>query len=193
MVTTRERFITATTELLRRQGYNGTSLKEVTDAAGSPTGSLYHFFPDGKVGLAEAALLESGAAYQQLFEIIADEAGDPVAAVAAFFDGAADVLEANDYIDICPIGTVAREVASTHDRLRIATAGVFSGWIEALSARLRAEGLDGRAAEDLAGTVVATLEGAFILARATRRTDVVRSSGRLSARLVADCLEAASG
>ena len=108
MASTRERLITATNERFRRTGYHGTSIKEVTVAAGAPTGSLYHFFPGGKQELARAVILETGAAYGRLFEMIADEAAGPAEAVRAFFDGGADMLEQTDYVEICPIGLVAR-------------------------------------------------------------------------------------
>jgi AcrR family transcriptional regulator len=129
MVGTRDRIITATGELFRRQGYNGTSLKQVTTASGAPTGSLFHFFPGGKEELADAVLRTGGAAYRELYEVIADAAPDPARAVTDFFDGAAAVLEETGYLDACPIGTVALEVASTNDRLRQATADVFASWI----------------------------------------------------------------
>src|SRR5262245_30032790 len=138
---TRERIVTATAELFRRQGYNGTGLKQVTQAAGAPVGSVYHFFPGGKDELAETVILTSGRAYQELFEAIYAEEGDPVAAVGAFFDGAAAVLAETGYVDACPIGTVALEVASTNDRLRQATEAVFDGWTDAAAAPLGAAGI----------------------------------------------------
>ena len=177
MAGTRERIAATTNELFRRRGYHGTSLKDVVSGAEATTGSLYHFFPDGKVGLAEAVLVESGAAYQQLFESIYDQAGSPVEAVRAFFDGAADVLEQTDFIDICPIGTVALEVASSEERLRLATAQVFASWSDSLRSRLVDAGVAEGDADELATTLIATLEGSFMLARARRDADVVRVAG----------------
>jgi AcrR family transcriptional regulator len=181
---TRERIVAATNELFRRRGFHGTSLKQVTSTAGATTGSVYHFFPGGKDDLAEVVIRESGAAYQQLFELIADAASDAASAVTEFFEGAAEVLEQSDYIDICPIGTVAREVASTHDGLRQATQRVFRGWIDAASTRFVAAGLPKVEADALATTVVAALEGAFILARASRDAEAVRTTGHSMRRLV---------
>jgi AcrR family transcriptional regulator len=66
MRSTRDRIVTATAELFRRQGYNGTGLKQVTQAAGAPVGSVYHFFPGGKDELAETVILTSGRVYQEL-------------------------------------------------------------------------------------------------------------------------------
>ncbi|MFA9564328.1 MAG: TetR/AcrR family transcriptional regulator, partial [Acidimicrobiales bacterium] len=74
MTTTRDRLLAATNELFRRQGFNGTSMSEITKASGAPTGSLYHFFPGGKDELATAVLTESGASYRALFELIAADA-----------------------------------------------------------------------------------------------------------------------
>src|SRR5689334_17621616 len=157
---TRDRLLTATNESFRRRGYNGTSLKHVTEAAHAPTGSLYHFFPGGKDELTREVLVSSGAAYRELFETIADAAGTPEDAVIDFFDGAAIVLEETDFIDPCPIGTVAREVASTNEPLRQATDQVFASWIDAATSRLTAAGIAGEEAQRLATAFVAALEGA---------------------------------
>lgn len=188
MASTRARLIAATNELFRRQGYNGTGLKDVTTAAGATTGSLYHFFPHGKAQLAEAVITESGLAYQQLFEAIADDASDPAQAIADFFAGAAQVLAETDYIDVCPIGTVAREVASTDDTLRIASDRVFASWIDTAAARFSQAGLDDEASRSLASTVIAALEGGFILARTRRDPEVLITIGRQMSDLIADRL-----
>ena len=185
---TRDRIITATAELFRRQGYNGTGLKQVTQAAGAPVGSVYHFFPGGKDELAETVILTSGRAYQELFEAIYAEEGDPVAAVGAFFEGAAAVLAETDYVDACPIGTVALEVASTNDRLRRATQAVFTGWVDAAATHFVAAGVPVGEANDLAVTLVAAVEGGFMLSRAARSPEPMRSAGRLVQRLVAAAL-----
>jgi AcrR family transcriptional regulator len=188
---TRDRIVTATAELFRRQGYNGTGLKQVTQAAGAPVGSVYHFFPGGKDELAETVILTSGRAYQELFEAIYAEEGDPIAAVGAFFDGAAAVLAETGYVDACPIGTVALEVASTNDRLRRATQAVFAGWIDAATAHLVTAGITEGEAGELAVTLVAAIEGGFMLSRAARSPEPMRTAGRLMQRLVAAALTSA--
>jgi AcrR family transcriptional regulator len=186
---TRDRILTATAELFRRHGYRGTSLKQVTVAAAAPFGSLYHFFPGGKQELTAAVIDSSGRAYQKLFEVIYDAADDPAAAVRDFFDGAADVLEQTDYLDPCPIGSVALEVASTDDRLRRATEKVFASWTEAAASRLEALGIARADADDLATTLVAAIEGGFMLSRAARSPEPMRATGRLMRTLVETALD----
>ena len=43
-------------DLFRRQGYAGTGLNDIVELSGAPKGSLYHYFPDGKASIAEAAV-----------------------------------------------------------------------------------------------------------------------------------------
>ncbi len=191
MADTRGRIVTATAELFRRQGYNGTALKEVTVAAAAPFGSLYHFFPGGKEELGEAVIRSSGQAYLELFELIHAEAASAAAAVTDFFDGAATVLVETGYLDACPIGTVALEVASTNDRLRQATADVFALWVNAVGARFAAAGIPPARADDLAVTLVAAVEGGFMLSRAARSPEPMRTAGRLLRELVEAALPAA--
>src|SRR3954454_18841541 len=138
---TRERLIRATAELFRRQGYTGTGVKQIVEAAGAPFGSLYHFFPDGKEALGAETITWSGALYEQLIDLVYDADPDPVRATRNFFEAAADTVRDTDYADACPIATVALEVASTSEPLRRATADVFESWLAAIDDHLVEAGL----------------------------------------------------
>ena len=127
--TTRDRLIWASAELFRRQGYTGTGVKQIVEAAGAPFGSMYHFFPDGKEELGAETIRWSGAMYGQLIDLFYEAGADPVVATRRFFEAAADTVRDTDYADACPIATVALEVASTSEPLRQATADVFESWL----------------------------------------------------------------
>lgn len=176
-VPTRDRILFATAELFRRQGYHGTGLKQIVGEADAPFGSLYHHFPGGKVELGERVIDQAGAFFQALVTAVYDAEGQTEDAVRAVFTGAAATLEATDYEDACPIATVALEVASTDDRLRAATAVVFERWTVALTERV------GDRAKALA--IIAALEGAFVLCRASRDTEAMHAAGAMAAALVA--------
>lgn len=184
MIESRERLVVATVELLRANGFHATSIKQVTDAAALPSGSLYHFFPGGKATLAEAAIRESGEVYLLLFMAITDAAASFPEAVTDFFEGAADTLTAMDYVDLCPVGTIAREIASSNDALRQATDDAMRSWIAEATTRLRAAGIADEDAADLAETLVATIEGAFTLARSGRSPEPLHRAGRVMRRAV---------
>jgi len=132
-VPTRDRIVYASAELLRRQGYAGTGLKQIASEAQAPFGSLYHFFPGGKEQLAEEVLRTGGRFFLALYEAFAAAAPDLPTAVRDFFAGAAQTLENTDFADACPIATVAGEVASTNEVLRQATADVFESWLAAVT------------------------------------------------------------
>jgi len=123
MTTTKERILDTTAELFKRYGFTGTGLKQIVADANAPFGSVYHHFPGGKAELGEAVIRRSGQMYLELVMSVFDSAPDPLSAVDAIFAGAAAVLSATDYIDACPIATVALEVASSNEPLRIAPRG----------------------------------------------------------------------
>jgi AcrR family transcriptional regulator len=181
---TRARLVDAAAELLRRQGLPGTGVKQILSAAEAPFSSLYHHFPGGKEELAAEAIRTAGDWYQEHVQDAWDAAPDLPGSITAIFDGAAQELIASDYADACPIATVALEVASTSEPLRLATAGVFDAWIAGASARLTAAGIDEDRAVDLARTIIALLEGAFILARASKTTDPMHAARQAALILV---------
>ena len=160
MTATRDRIIDAAVDLFRVHGYTGTAIQQVIAAAGAPNGSVYHHFRGGKEELAAAAIERAGAIYRDLVLAVYDAEDDPVAGTRAVFDGAAVVLEETDYVDACPVATVALEVASTSEALREACQRVFTDWLDTLADRLERAGARPEAARPAAITVVALLEGA---------------------------------
>jgi AcrR family transcriptional regulator len=184
MSSTRDRIVDASAELMRRQGYSATGVKQIVTEAKAPFGSLYHFFPGGKEQLGAEAIRVSGALYEQLIPVVFDPAPDLPSAVRAFFAGAAEHLRETDYEDACPIATVALEVSSSSETMREACAEVFESWIVAGAARHEGSGLSEADARELTIFMVAALEGAFVLARAARSTEALEISGELVAQAV---------
>ncbi len=187
---TRERIIDVSAELLRRQGYAATGVKQIVTEAKAPFGSIYHHFPGGKEELGAEAIRRSGALYELLIPAVFDPAPDLVSAVRAFFAGAAAHLEDSEYEDACPIATVALEISSTSEPMREACAEVFESWIAAGLPRFTAEGLDEATSRELVIGMIAALEGAFVLARATRRTEALSVAGELTAAATQRALDA---
>jgi AcrR family transcriptional regulator len=188
-VGTRDRILFASAELLRRQGYAATGLKQVSTTAGAPFGSLYHFWPGGKQQLAEDVLRTGGAFFLALYRQVVGDAPDLLAGVRAFFAGAAETLRATDYADACPVATVAGEVASTNEVLRRATADVFESWLGALAGDLEAAGVPAERARPTAVSILALLEGAFLLCRSLRSTHPMEAAAESAAALVTSAME----
>jgi len=187
-VPTRERILAASEELFRRQGYAGTGVKAILAASQAPYGSLYHFFPGGKEELGVAALRAGGVTYRELVEAFFVPGGDVVAATRAFFQGAAELVEATGYADACPIATVALEVASTSEPMREAAAEAFESWLLVLTERFVDAGIGPERAREVAVELFCAIEGAFLLSRTTRSTEALAVAGRAAASTVAGAL-----
>ena len=191
MSDTRERILDTSSELFRRQGYTGTGVKQIVAEAAAPFGSLYHFFPEGKEQLGEETIRRSGALYGQLLDVFFPPGAEPVSATRDFFAGAAQTLRETDYADACPIATVALEVSSTSEPMRRACADVFDEWIDKATGRLVQAGLPRARSRKLAVSMIASLEGAFVLCRALRSTEPLEVAGAAAAADVREALAAA--
>ncbi|MEO3869766.1 TetR/AcrR family transcriptional regulator [Nonomuraea sp. B12E4] len=180
---TRARLINAARTLIEERGYFGAGLNEMIDVGKAPRGSLYHHFPRGKDELIAAALAASGREVATLIRTLSEEAPDARALIEAVLDALADRMEQAGYAKGCPIATVALEVAATNDPLQRICADVYADWQRALADRLVADGHAPDQAEGLAGSLLALIEGALVLARAQRsRTPIDRV--RVSAGLL---------
>ena len=118
--------------LFRRQGYNGTGVKQIgrprppPRSARSTTSS-----PAARSSSAPRSSAPPGSALCSCRGWTSPRTRRTcTGAFADFFDGAAETLRETGYADACPIATVALEVASTNETLRQATADVFESWIK---------------------------------------------------------------
>jgi AcrR family transcriptional regulator len=185
---TRERILDASGDLFRRQGLIGTGVKQILALAEAPYGSLYHHFPGGKDELAAETIRRAGDHYLLLVAEKILEHPDLVTGVREAFRAAGQTLVETGYADACPIETVALEVASTNEPLRIATAEVFESWFVALDALLVQHGVTPTRAREVSMVVISSLEGAFVLARAARSTAPLDACADAMADLVAAAL-----
>ena len=156
-------------ELLRVQGYTATGLQQLARAAKAPTGSIYHHFRGGKREVAAAALRQSGAAYIQLLPLLLDQHADLATAIEAAFAAAAENIADTGWANMCPVVTVAGEIADTEPELRRVAAEVIASWVEEGSRYLAGRGLSETDARAAMYALLAALEGGFMLARASAR------------------------
>jgi len=184
-VKTSQRIVRSMAELLRVQGYAATGIQQLARAAGAPTGSIYHHFRGGKREVAAAALRESGAAYIQLLPLLLDQHADLPTAVDAAFAAAADDIANTGWANMCPVATVASEIADTEPELRQVAAEVIASWAEEGGRYLARRGLSQADARAAMYALLAALEGGFLLARAQRSTEPLLAAGRAVSAYIA--------
>jgi AcrR family transcriptional regulator len=160
----RRRLLNGARRLLAEKGYAGMELRDVAERGDAPRGSIYHHFPGGKRQLAaEAAALE-GAEIKAMIEQSLAEHG-----VRGTLSGFGEIFRrrVKDHPERigCPVAAAA--LARPEDpALAAAATAAFRSWEEPIAVALRQEGVGKKEAENFAGLVVSTIEGALIRARA---------------------------
>ncbi|MFE7902460.1 TetR/AcrR family transcriptional regulator [Streptomyces sp. NPDC057424] len=165
-MSTPERLIESTRELLWERGYVGTSPKAILERADAGQGSMYHHFK-GKPDLALAAIRRTAEEMRATATDVLDGPGTPYERIEAYLRRERDVLRG------CPVGRLTMDpdviasaelrapVDETLDWLRGRIAGIVE---EGKRQGQFATGLDGG---EIAAAVVATVQGGYVLARAS--------------------------
>jgi len=160
---TRRRMLETAAELFHTQGYHATGLNQLLAAGGAPKGSLYFHFPGGKEQLAAEAIEISSARLRDQLKAITEHASGPADAVSMIINALADALAASEFHRGCPIATVALDASDDSEPIRLACAGGYLSWQEAVAEYLSAQGIED--SEQLATVIIASIEGGLLLAK----------------------------
>lgn len=182
---TRERIVRTASRLMQRQGYEGTGIKQISREAGATLGSVYHFFPGGKQELGTAAVRIGDEEFTDLLRETLDAEPDPEKALLALTASLAQGLRDSDWLDGCPVTSAVVGTATSAPGIQQAAAEAFARWRGVVAERLVTAGFAETDAEELAHTVIATLEGAELAAQVARSETPLEVAGRHLARLVA--------
>ncbi|UPG68084.1 TetR/AcrR family transcriptional regulator [Gordonia hongkongensis] len=173
---TRDRILEAAAELYRRQGMPATGIKQISAAAEAPYGSIYHHFPGGKEAISVEVIRREGLRYGA-FVGAQLETTDPLTGIPTLFENAGKLLESQDYSEACSIETIALEVASTNERLRLESAEVFESWLTGLATWFGQLEITEPERRRLALITLTALEGAFVLCRTLRSIEPIVVAG----------------
>jgi AcrR family transcriptional regulator len=158
----RERMVASAVALLARRGLQATSFSEVLEHSGAPRGSVYHHFPGGKDQMIGSALDAAG---DRAIELLDQRQGASAEEVTTWFLHIwREVLIRGKFEAGCAVLAVA--VAADSPELLEQTARVFRTWRRRLAELLEQGGLRATDAHRFAAVLVASSEGAVVLARA---------------------------
>lgn len=159
--------------LFRAQGYHATGLNQVLAEGDAPKGSLYFHFPGGKEQLAVESLALAGDELCASFKAVLASTADPVRALGLAIELLGEHLVASGFRDGCPVATVALDAAAQSEPIREACVSVYDAWQSLISEHLAAAGFADP--DDLATVVLASIEGAILLARTRRDLGPLRA------------------
>lgn len=174
---TRETILTTAIELMRIHGYAALSMKQIVAGSGAPIGSIYHHFPEGKAQIAREALVNAGIAYAAVIPAVLENQVELGAGIRSAFEQAAEVMEQTGFANMCPVSSVAGEVANADESLRLTAGEVFTDWLTLGQAYFEGRGLTAEMAEEVITAIICSLEGAFVMARTLRTTRPLIAAG----------------
>ncbi len=167
----KRKFLDAALRVIREKGYSATRVEDICESAALTKGSFFHHF-ESKEALALAAadywIEETG----ELFAAAPyHQPADPVERLLAYVDFRKALLMGELPEFTCLVGTMVQEVYDTHPVLREACNKSITGhaWtlVPDIEEAMRQRGIKADwTAESLALYAQATIQGAFILAKA---------------------------
>jgi TetR/AcrR family transcriptional repressor of nem operon len=171
------KLLDAALHVIRAKGFSATRIEDICEAAGLTKGSFFHHFK-GKEDLALAAAAYwadktgaffASAPYREL--------SDPLDRLLAYVDFRKAILQGDLPDFTCLVGTMVQEVYDTHPDLREACNKSISDHAATLvpdiEQAMRRRGIQaGWTAESLALYTQASIQGAFILAKAKHGPEI---------------------
>jgi AcrR family transcriptional regulator len=167
---TRARIVEEAAALIHERGVAGTTLEHVRSAAEVSGSQMYHYFPD-KDELVQAVIDYQAAAIVNRHRHALDSANG----VEAWRNMVITTANRTKAQGGCPLGSLVGQLAERDPEARALIAVGFDQWATAIGDGLKSLQADGMLPsdidpDDLATTLLATLEGGLLLAQVQRST-----------------------
>jgi TetR/AcrR family transcriptional repressor of nem operon len=171
------RFLEAATHVIRSKGYTATRIEDVCEEAGLTKGSFFHHFKSKEDLAREAAEHWLDTTTEFFLAAEYHSPSDPLERLLAYVDFRISILQGDLSNYTCLVGTMVQEVYSTNPTIREACRQSITAHASTLEADIAAcmqrSGIEGEwTPESLGLYTQATVQGAFILAKATGSTKV---------------------
>jgi TetR/AcrR family transcriptional regulator, transcriptional repressor for nem operon len=172
----REQIVDAGLDQFHRAGFNGSSVDDITRAAGVPKGSFYNHF-DSKEDLAVDVIERYAQSAPD--DELRDRGRPAIKRLRAHFARlAADFIESG-YTRGCLLGNLTAEMADHSAAIRAKLDAMFSDWTDLITSVIR-EGQDAGEittsvkAQQLAGFLLSAWQGTLIRIRSTKNRGLLR-------------------
>lgn len=162
----RERLINSAIHLVRRNGLAGTGIAELLEHSKTARRSIYMHFPRGKDELIETSTRAAGTVMSATIARLT-ASDDPAQSIEAFVRMWRSILADSDFTAGCPVVAAALG-GSEAQSAPAAAAAVFRDWERLISAQLVRLGVPTARADSLATMTIGSVEGAIVLAIASR-------------------------
>lgn len=169
---TRDRLVQTAARLFRQHGYDGVGLAQILGESRVPKGSLYHHFPAGKSDLAKAAALWASDGMLAIIDAAFLSAPDGASGISSLCRKLARLFDQWGATGGCPVTTLLHDAPGERVQGDLAR-DILARWSGAVAAHLVRLGEDPDRAARLAERLMVTLQGAWVMARLERSSDVL--------------------
>jgi TetR/AcrR family transcriptional repressor of lmrAB and yxaGH operons len=166
----RARMVQSAATLMRERGIHGVGLREVVAHSGGPRGSLGRYFPGGKTQLMSEAIDDALAGLYDELERTLTEAQTFPEAIGLILAPWRRLLVDHQFALGCPLAATVVDAAE-NDGLRVHVSDLLARWQSAVADIYVRFGASPAVADEHATVLLSALEGALILARASRSID----------------------
>ena len=177
----KERMLEAAISLMRGSGLSGAGINEIVRESGAPKGSVYYFFPDGKLSLASEALTIYAQRVGSFLDAALSSRKRPEDKVRALFAAFAKRVRESSYQKSCAVGAVSLDLDGDAARLQPVLADALGQWVDCVAAHF--DFGNTRRTRAFANLVLTTVEGAYVRCRAERSEKAFTEAGEWLAEL----------
>jgi TetR/AcrR family transcriptional regulator, transcriptional repressor for nem operon len=184
----RDRIIKTSLHLFYTNGFHAVGTNQICAEAEVNKSTLYHIFPS-KVDMVLAALEVYASDLTQQFRRIADSTKTPTQKIEQIFDlpfrASQNLQKQFGHVKGCFVGNIALELSGQEERVRVYLTQVFQLWAETIEPIIRE--IAGNQKIDtmkVSRSMIAYLQGAILMAKATNNLLVIQDLAKSATKLV---------
>jgi TetR/AcrR family transcriptional repressor of lmrAB and yxaGH operons len=181
---TRDRILKAAKRLFQQRGYYAVGTAEILEVSQAPKGSMYHHFPEGKEQIAIEAVNTIRADVLTMMQQLQAKGLSTADAIRALAKGMAQWLKESQWREGTMLASTTVGSVPDLPKLHAAIKAAFDEWRQHIVTMLVGEGWSKASATTMAQTLLASIEGAMILARIDQDERVVIKVAETLAALV---------
>ncbi|GAB1260485.1 TetR/AcrR family transcriptional regulator [Aurantivibrio plasticivorans] len=114
----KDHLLDAGLEVMKNQGFHGTSVKDIVDAAGVPKGSFYNYFPSKEEFSIEALTKASIEAKEHSQKLLGNKQLPPLERLERYFSSQVNDCCADGFSVGCFMGNMCQEMADSNENIR---------------------------------------------------------------------------
>ena len=164
----RNEIIEKTIYIIYRQGYQGTGIQELADAAGIPKGSFYNYFESKEEYAIQALHFYHQFLQDHLLAVLKNTSKSPKERVKIFFFGNIQRMEGFHYQMGCLAGNFSGEMGDLNDRIAATADEILTAVVRDIAHCLAEETSLIRDNQQMAEFLVNSFQGAMLRMKSSR-------------------------